>query len=75
MPIDSNILNSIRQDLQIDVFAQEVLDHIDLNRASCSKGQHPHVNYNKLTWHNDLLFNKGLLYVPDRSSCLKVLQH
>ena len=25
MPIDSNILNSIRQDLQIDVFAQEVL--------------------------------------------------
>ena len=75
MPVDSSILNSIRQDLRIDVFAQEILDHIDPNRASCSKAQHPHVDYNKFTWQNDLLFYKGLLYVPDGSSRLKVLQH
>ena len=73
MPIDSTILNSICQDLQIDLFAQEVLNHIDPNRASCSKAQHPHVDYNPFTWQNDLLFYKGLLYVPDRSSRLKVL--
>ena len=75
MPVDSSILNSIRQDLQIDVFAQEVLDHIDPNHVSCSKGQHPHVDYNKFTWQNDLLFYKGLLYAPNGSSHLKVLQH
>ena len=75
VPVDSNILNCIRQDLQVDLFAQEVLDHIDPNRASCSKAQHPHVDYNPFTWQNDLLFYKGLLYVPDRSSHLKVLRH
>ena len=75
MPVDSNILNCIRQDIQTDLFAQEVLDHIDPNRASCSKAQHPHVDYNHFTWKNNLLFSKGLLYVPDGSSCLKVLQH
>ena len=37
------------------------LDHIDPNRASCSKAQHPHVDYNKFTWQNDLLFYKGVL--------------
>ena len=75
MPLDSNILNSIRQDIHTDPFAQEVLDHIDPSRASCSKAQHPRVDYSQFTWQNDTLFYKGLIYVPDGSSRLKVLQH
>jgi hypothetical protein len=75
MPLDSNILNSIHQDIHTDPFAQEVLAHIDLSRASYSKAQHPHVDYCQFTWQNGSLFYKGLIYVPDGSSRIQVLPH
>jgi hypothetical protein len=75
MPLDSNILNSICYDIQRGLFAQEVLDHIDPNCASTSKAQYYLVDYNQLTWQNDMLFYKDLLYVLVGFSHLKVLQH
>ena len=39
-PLDSSIVDTIHHYLKIDVFVQDILDHIDTTRASCSQSQH-----------------------------------
>ena len=41
MPLDSHVINTIREDLKTDVFAQAFLAQIDPSRASCSQSQKP----------------------------------
>jgi hypothetical protein len=63
--VDSSILDVIRCGIPSDTFAQQILDHIDPQRASCSTRQRPQMDYKKFTWHNELLYYNGLLYVLD----------
>ena len=39
-PLDSSIVDTIHYDLKAKVFAQDILDHIDRNRTSCSQSQY-----------------------------------
>ena len=56
-------------------WSEDNLDHIDLTRASCSQSQHSCTDYKPFKWHDRLLFLKHLLYVPNGSSHLQVIQH
>ena len=40
-PEDSSLLYSIREHLGTDEFAQDILNHIIPDRASCSQSQNP----------------------------------
>ena len=73
-PGDSQFLDSIREHIATDAFAQEVLSHIILDRASSSESQNPRLDYTQFTWHDGLLFRQTLLYVPDGPSRLTVMQ-
>ena len=73
-PEDSSLLDSIREHLGTDEFAQDILNHIIPDRASCSQSQNPRQDYNQFSWHDGLLFRQNLLYVPDGPSRLRVLQ-
>ena len=73
-PGDSSLLDSLREHIEIDEFAQEILNHIILYHASCLQYQNPHQDYNQFNWHDGLLFRQNLLYVPDSPSRLHVLQ-
>ena len=64
-PLDSRIIDTIREDLKTDVFAQAILDKIDPSRASCSRSQQPGTDYQQFECHDDLLFFKNFLYVPN----------
>ena len=44
-PLDFGLIDTIREDLKTDVFAQAILDQIDPSRASCSRSQQPGTNY------------------------------
>jgi hypothetical protein len=59
-PIDtlsvSGLLYSIREQINVDEFAQDILDHIIPDRASCSLSSKPRQDYNLFTWHDALLF-------------------
>jgi transposase InsO family protein len=72
---DSGLLYSIREQINVDEFAQDILDHIIPDRASCSRSSKPRQDYNLFTSHDGLLFRQNLLYVPDGPSRLQVLQH
>ena len=74
-PMDSSLLDSIREHIATDEFAQGILDHILPDRASCSRSQKPRQDYNQFTLHDGLLFRQNLLYVPDGPSRLQVLHH
>ena len=45
MPMDSDVINTIREDLKTDAFAQAILAQIDPSRASCSQSQPPGTDY------------------------------
>ena len=67
-PEDSSLLDTIREHIVADAFAQEILNHIIPNRASNSQSQNPHQDYTQFIWHDGLLFGQNLLYVLDDSS-------
>ena len=75
MPTDSMLISTIRTDLEADEFAQDVLNHIIPDRASCSRSVNSRNDYNQFSWHDNLLFRNNLLYVPDGRSRLLILQH
>ena len=75
MPMDSHIIDTIREELKIDAFAQAILIQIDLSRASCSQSQSPGTDYRQFKYHDGLLFFKELLYVPNGSCRLRVVQN
>ena len=73
IPLDSHVINTIREDLKTDAFAQAILSQIDPSRASCSQSQ-PCTDYRQFKCHDGLLFFKKLLYVPNVSFCLQEVQ-
>ena len=75
MPIDSHVIDTIREDLKTDAFAQAILVQIDPSRASCSQSQPPGTDYRQFNYHDRLLFFKELLYVPNGSCRLRVVQN
>ena len=56
-------------------FAQAILAQIDPSRASCSQSQQPGMDYRQFKYHDGLLFFKKLLYVPNGSCRLRVVQN
>ena len=75
MPLDSSLLDIIRQQLHTDDFSKEVLTHICRNHASCSTLQESSQRYKEFKWQDNLLFYKNLLYVLDGAPCLQLLEH
>mgnify|MGYP000155538084 CR=1 FL=1 len=59
----------------VDEFANDVLDHIVLDHASCSQLVYPRNDYRQFYWHGGFLFRQNLLYVPNGRARLQVLQH
>ena len=68
MPMDSRIIDTIREDLKTDAFAQAILAQIDPSRASCSQSQPPGTDYRQFKYHDGLLFLNELLYLPNHWS-------
>ena len=58
-----------------DSFAQAILAHIDTSRASYSQSQQPGLDYRQFEYHDGLLFFKKLVYVPDCSCRLQIVQN
>ena len=75
MALDSHVIDTICEDLKIDAFAQAILAQIDLSRTSCSQSQQPGTDYRQFECHDGLLFFKKLLYVPNGSCPLRVVQN
>ena len=69
-PLDSSIIDTMREDLKTYVFAQAILDQINPSRASCSRSPQSSTDYRQFKWHDGLLFFKDIVYVPDGSSRL-----
>ena len=67
MPLDSHVIDTIREDLKTDAFAQTILAQIDPSRASCSQSQQPGTDYRHFKYHDGLLFFNEILYVPNGS--------
>ena len=74
-PLDSRLVDTIRQQLHSDDFAKDVSAHISPSHASCSTLQDSSQHYQEFKWQDGLLFYKNLLYVPDGSPRLQVLEH
>jgi hypothetical protein len=74
MPMDSHVLDTIREDLKTDAFAQAILAQIDPSRVSSSQlqlGTEPR----QFKYHGGLLFFKKNLYVPNGSCHLQIVQN
>ena len=65
MSTDSMLIRTIRTDLEADEFAQDVLNHIIPDRASCSRSVNSRNSYNQFSWHDNSLFRNNLLYRLD----------
>ena len=62
-PFDSSLLYKISANISGDLFVQDILDHILPDRASCSRNNNSHTDYDQFTWQNGFLFRKDLLYI------------
>ena len=74
-PEDLRLLDSIRTGITSDEFAQGVLNQIISDRGSSSFSKNPRKDYNQFRWQDGLLFRNTLLYVPNSSSRLQVMQY
>ena len=76
MPMDSHVIDKyIRESLKTDAFAQTILAQIDPSWASCSQSQSLGTDYRQFKYHDGLLFFNELLYVPNDSCRLRVVQN
>ena len=75
MPLDSHVIDTIHEDLKTYVFAQAILTQIDPSRASCSHLQQTCTDYRQFEFHDGLLFFNKILYVPNGSYRLRVVQN
>ena len=75
MPTDSILISTIHTDLEANEFAQDVLNHIIPDHASCSRSVNSCKDYNQFSWHDNLVFRNNVLYVLDGHSRLLILQH
>ena len=73
--LDSYSMETIREDLKTDAFAQTILTQIDSSWASCSQSQPPGMDNRQFKFHDGLLFFKKLMYVPNGSCRLRVVQN
>ena len=74
MPLDLNILDIIQHDIHLDIFAQQVLDHIHLEYARAQLLAKLYIDHKKFMWHDGILYYNGILCVPNGSAHLKVLE-
>ena len=74
-PLDSSLLDTIRQRLRSDDFAKDVLAHIIPSPSSCFTLEGPSQHYQEFKWQEGLFCYKNLLYVLDGSPLLQVLEH
>ena len=72
-PLDSRYIDSIRSSIGSDDFAQDILDHIVPDRASCSRSKFSRMDYGNFSWHDGLLFRNNRTYIPNGPSRLEVL--
>ena len=66
-PLDSSLLDTIRQQLNSNDFAKDVFAHFGPNHLFCSTLPRTSRHYKEFKWQDNLLFYKNLLYVPDGS--------
>ena len=59
-PLDSRIIETIREDLKINPFVQAILAQIDSSHATSSQSQQPGTDYRQFKCHDGLLFFKKL---------------
>jgi hypothetical protein len=64
-PLDLSHLNQISSDINRDVFAEDIQDHILPDHASGSRQNKSHKDYDQFSWHNGFLFRGNLVYIPD----------
>ena len=58
-----------------DAFAQAILAQLDSSWATCSQSQQAGTNYREFKCHDGLLLFKKLLYAPNSSCRLRVVQN
>jgi hypothetical protein len=76
VPTNSSFLESIRRDIKLDSFAQNVLNHITPNQASSSRSENSHIkDYRQFSWRDCFFFQNKHLYVPNGLAQLQVLHH
>jgi hypothetical protein len=75
VPSNPSFLDSIQRDIGLDSFAQDVLNHIDPDRASSLTSKNSRKDCRQFSWRDGLLFRNKHLYVPDGPARLQVLQH
>ena len=73
-PLDSSLQDQISSDINGDLFAQDILDHILPDHATCSRNNKSHTDYDQFSWRNGFLFRKDLLYILHALARLQVLQ-
>ena len=75
MPLDSHVIGTICEDFKTDAFAQAILAQVDPSRSSGSLSQQPGTDNRQFKCHDGLLFFNKLLYVPNGSCRLQVVQN
>ena len=74
-PLDSRFLDNIRSSICSYNFAQDILEHIIPDLASCSHSKFSIMDYGNFSWHGGFLFQNNGIYIPKGPSQLEVLQH
>ena len=64
-PLDSRFLDSICLSIGSDYSAQDTLDHIVPDCASCSCSKFSCMDYGNFSWHHGLLFRNNRVYIPN----------
>ena len=73
--LDSKFLDSIRSSIGSNDFAQDILDHIVPNHASCSQSKFSCMDYGNFSWHDGIFYRNNCTYIPNGPSRLEVLHH
>jgi hypothetical protein len=71
----SGFLDSIRSKIGSNNFAQDILDHIIPDHASCSRSKFSRVHYNNFSWRDGFLFRNNHMYIPKGPLGLQVLKY
>jgi hypothetical protein len=75
VPTNSSFLESIRRDILLDSFAQDVLNHRAPDQASSSRSKNSRNDYRKFSLRDGSLFRSKHLYVLGGPAQLQVLQY
>jgi pyocin large subunit-like protein len=71
VPSNPSFLDSIRRDIKLESFAQDLLNHIDPDHASSSTSKNSRKDY-RHSWRHGLFFRNKHLYARDSLARLQV---